>query len=81
LYKCVTNRPDNLDTPEERAENEKAVSKAFSQYLATTGTFKEFAAKKDTFKASLVCSSFLFQFSVLNLTAYREAALSSYGKL
>jgi hypothetical protein len=74
------NRPDNLDTPAERAEKEKAVSKALFQYLATTGEFKEFASKKDTFKMSLVCSSFPFQFSVLNLTENRETALFSYGK-
>lgn len=68
LYKRVRNRPDNLDTPAQRAEKEKAVSTAFFQYLATTGAFKEFAANKDTFKESMVCPPFLFsifQYSII----------------
>ncbi|KAJ6569912.1 hypothetical protein B0H10DRAFT_1964927 [Mycena sp. CBHHK59/15] len=39
VYRRVRSRPDNKDTPAERDVKEKAVSKAFMQYLAGTGDF------------------------------------------
>ncbi|KAJ7730528.1 ribonuclease H-like domain-containing protein [Mycena metata] len=41
VYRRVRSRPDNEDTPAQRDVKEKAVSKAFMQYLAGTGDFAD----------------------------------------
>ncbi|KAJ7746676.1 ribonuclease H-like domain-containing protein [Mycena metata] len=46
IYLCINSWPDNLDSPEKKAEKEKALSKAFMQYLAGNGDFVDFNAKE-----------------------------------
>ncbi|KAJ7154126.1 ribonuclease H-like domain-containing protein [Mycena filopes] len=43
LYRRMNSRPDNPDTPEQKSEKEKQLTKAFMQYLAGTGDFSDLA--------------------------------------
>lgn len=52
-------RPSNNDTAEMKSEKERAVSKAFMQYLSGAGPFADWEAEREVFTGYMVCDSML----------------------
>lgn len=55
LYRRLTNRPDNDDTPAVRQRKEKELGEAFLKYLAGKGKFERWREAKEIFESVHVC--------------------------
>jgi hypothetical protein len=70
MYKRIKSWPNNKDSAEAKATKKMAVSKAFFQYLATTGPFKDFHNERASFEASRVTFQVGQQISDFTLILY-----------
>ncbi|KAJ7437955.1 hypothetical protein FB451DRAFT_1450101, partial [Mycena latifolia] len=53
LYRRVMDRPENNDTPEQRAAKERLVSKAMFEYLSCTGPFQGWASAREDYEETM----------------------------
>ena len=70
MYKQIKSRPNNKDSAKAKLTKEMAVSKAFFQYLTTTGPFKDFHNEWASFEASRVTFWVSQQISDFTLILY-----------
>ncbi|KAJ7362771.1 hypothetical protein DFH08DRAFT_326791, partial [Mycena albidolilacea] len=49
VYRRINSYPGNTDTPEQRKEKERHISKLMFEYLSSTGNFQGWAAARDDF--------------------------------